>query len=122
VKFLCAICIRRDADTMHELDGRHRPVCLECIGSPVPEPAPVRVGPREQTLRFIKRSPGVTFREIRDALDIPGCGHRAHNPDPAAARIANRYCKAVERLAIDGLVERRGKWPHWTYWPAEGAQ
>jgi hypothetical protein len=119
VKFLCAICVKRDADTMTDIDGKHRPVCMRCVDEAVPPPAFVRNGPKEETLRFIRRSPGVTFREIREALDIPGCGHREHVVDIVAARIANRYCKAVERLAKEQKVERRGEWPHWTYWPTE---
>ncbi len=119
MKYLCAICVAREADTMHAIDGKHRPVCAPCVQERVPDPPFVPDGPKEEALRLIRRSPGLTFREIREALDIPGCGHRAHVVDIGAARMTNRYCKAVERLAKEQKVERRGEWPHWTYWPAE---
>jgi hypothetical protein len=128
VKFLCSICVKRESDTIEEIDGRDRPVCLVCVAEPVPTPTGEFVWqpdptPRERVRGVIRRRPGLTFAEIRDFLDIPGCGDHK-NPqrrNEYNARLSNTYCKAVERLAKSGEVERRGQWPEWTYWPAEKA-
>jgi hypothetical protein len=126
MKPLCAICVRRDAYALHELDGKDRPICRECASVPVPEPDSIAVGgfrdgtPAVEALAVIRRQPGVTFTGIREALGIPGPGcHKWAGRRNEHSKVVAKYCAAVRRLAKAGVVRRVGEWPHWTYWPTE---
>jgi hypothetical protein len=119
VKWLCSICVKRDADTLDDIDGKHRPVCRVCNEQPAPDIGPARdeEGPRARALRAIRHNPGATFVELREWLGLPGGGCNKHKGRGSTedSRAANKYCAAVARLVKEGLVERCGAWPNWTY-------
>lgn len=122
MKPLCAICVRHDAYALHEIDGKDRPVCRECANEEVAEPDRFEDdSPMAQTYRVIRHSPGLSFVEIRQRLGIEFGGGTSGCRRTEEAQVANRYSKAVERLAKEGRVLRRGQRPNWTYWPARSA-
>ncbi len=115
MKYMCSICVRREAETLDEIDGKHRPVCRVCTDEPVAD-VHLDEGPRAKALAAIRHNPGATFKELRDVLNIAGGGcHKYRRERTDEMRLVNKYCAAVSRLVKDGLVERGGSWPHWTY-------
>jgi hypothetical protein len=126
MKYLCAICVRRDAYALHEIDGRDRPICRVCACEPIPDPSYREIrklhgnmlgSPREKVISAVRNNPGATFRRLREVLDMPGggCKKTGHSPDLDLLRDNNTYCKALERLVASGDVIRDGAWPNFTY-------
>src|SRR5687767_8570867 len=97
---------------MHGIDGKHRPVCLPCIEEPVPSPTLCGTAstPGARFMSIVRSMPGQTFEEMRMALGVPGW--------KADSRANDSASRALYRLVVSGRVERRGEWPHCTYWPA----
>jgi len=124
VRYLCSICVRREADTLDFIDEKHRPVCIECT-KPVPDCEYFDEGdPKQQIMLAVRRRPGATFIEIREELGIEGGGchksaHRSGNPASPEMRVANRYAKIIERMAKAGEVVRTGQRPFHQYWPVQ---
>jgi hypothetical protein len=73
---LCAICVRRPAVLVEEIDGRKYLVCSECITTEVDEPRPVTM--HERVFRFLRRCPGSTCDEVSIALDLRAEPERKH--------------------------------------------
>ena len=121
MRYLCSICVRRDADTLDEIDGKHRPVCLACVDESVPDCDFIdEHSPKYRALRAVRAMPGSTFKELREVLGVPGPGDskvkRVSTPD---SRECNKYNAVLIRLVKAGKVLRTGKWPHWQYWPVD---
>lgn len=116
--YLCSICVRVRAYDWQEIDGRLRPVCLDC-DTEVPEPELLDnlTAPKDKLLYIVKRNPGLTFIQIREKLGLPGggCAHRATSRLSKQARDTNTYGQALKRLADSGRLVREGERPNFTY-------
>jgi hypothetical protein len=118
VPYLCSICVRVRAYDWQEIDGRLRPVCLDC-DTEVPEPELLDnlTTPKDRILYVVRRNPGLTFVDIRQKLGMPGGGcHKAGRAVRShQATAANTYARALKRMADRGEVVREGAYPNYTY-------
>lgn len=111
MKPLCSICVERDANTFDDIMDKERPVCFVCKdGAPKAEKWIPRAGAQqERVVKFVLERPGMTAQAIREALDIPG--------PTADLQACNAFSAALSRAWKRGLLERRGAYPEFTYWP-----
>lgn len=112
MKYLCSICVRRDAIGWEWIDGKKRPCCYECAEVEVDDPgdAPLfdELPAADQVLRVLRHMPGATFGDLRLAMSIP--------EDAADHTIHRRYERALTRLVESGYVRRDDyKGEHSTY-------
>jgi hypothetical protein len=92
---LCAMCARKPANAVDEIDGKRVHVCFGCKADEVPEP-PKAPSPRERVLRVLARSYGLDIVELAQVL--------GDDDELGRARLSAVLARAIR----DGLVQYSG--------------
>lgn len=92
---LCAICAKRRAEVLDEIDGHEYPVCRICRDGRVPEP-PAMPTTRDRLLRVLRRVDCMDIQELAQVL--------GEDTELGRAKLS----AALHRAIRDGLVTYSG--------------